>query len=164
MSTARWKALTNISCSSSYPLTPPLLSVIPNDATQSNFASTASSSQTQDLSLETYIARMKEGQDKIYYNIADSYAAAKDSPLLEVFKKKGIEVLLLSDPVDYLLEPELTEFNGIHFQSVSRGVVDLGKLEDEQEKEEHQKAADEFKGLLERIKTALGDQVKEVRT
>jgi molecular chaperone HtpG len=128
------------------------------------FASTASSSETQDVSLETYIARMKEGQDKIYYNIADSYAAAKDSPLLEVFKKKGIEVLLLSDPVDYLLEPELTEFNGIHFQSVSRGVVDLGKLEDEQEKEEHQKAADEFKGLLERIKTALGDQVKEVRT
>ena len=127
-------------------------------------ASTASSSETQDVSLETYIARMKEGQDKIYYNIADSYAAAKDSPLLEVFKKKGIEVLLLSDPVDYLLEPELTEFNGIHFQSVSRGVVDLGKLEDEQEKEEHQKAADEFKGLLERIKTALGDQVKEVRT
>src|SRR6266436_1160003 len=99
---------------------------------------------------------MKEGQDKIYYTIADSYTAAKDSPLLEVFKKKGIEVLLLSDPVDYLIEPELTEFKGIHFQSVARGVVDLGKLEDEQETEEHQKAADEFKGLLERITTALG--------
>lgn len=127
------------------------------------FASTASSSETQDISLETYVARMKEGQDKIYYSIADSYAAAKDSPLLEVFKKKGVEVLLLSDPVDYLLEPELTEFKGIHFQSVSRGAVDLGKLEDQQEKEEHQKAADELKELLERIKKVLGDQVKEVR-
>lgn len=128
------------------------------------FASTASSSETQDVSLETYVGRMKEGQDKIYYTIADSYTAAKDSPLLEVFKKKGIEVLLLSDPVDYLIEPELTEFKDIHFQSVSRGVVDLGKLEDEQEKEEQQKAADEFKEFLGHIKNVLGDQVKEVRT
>lgn len=128
------------------------------------FASTASSSEVQDVSLENYVARMKEGQDKIYYSIADSYAAAKDSPLLEVFKKKGIEVLLLSDPVDYILETELSEFNGIQFQSVSRGVVDLGKLEDEQEKEEHQKAASEFKELVERVKTVLGEKVKEVRT
>jgi molecular chaperone HtpG len=128
------------------------------------FASTASGSETQDVSLETYVGRMKEGQDKIYYTIADSYTAAKDSPLLEVFKKKGIEVLLLSDPVDYLIEPELTEFKDIHFQSVSRGVVDLGKLEDEQEKEEQQKAADEFKEFLGHIKNVLGDQVKEVRT
>ncbi len=128
------------------------------------FASTASSSEVQDVSLENYVARMKEGQDKIYYSIADSYAAAKDSPLLEVFKKKGIEVLLLSDPVDYILETELPEFNGTQFQSVSRGVVDLGKLEDEQEKEEHQKAASEFKELVERVKTVLGDKVKDVRT
>jgi molecular chaperone HtpG len=128
------------------------------------FASTASASETQDISLETYVARMKEGQDKIYYNIADSYDAAKNSPLLEVFKKKGIEVLLLSDPVDYILEPELSEFNGIQFQSVSRGAVDLGKLEDEQEKEEQQKAADEFKDLVERVKTVLGEKVKDVRT
>jgi molecular chaperone HtpG len=128
------------------------------------FASTASSSEAQDVSLEHYVARMKEGQDKIYYSIADSYAAAKDSPLLEVFKKKSIEVLLLSDPVDYILETELSEFNGTQFQSVSRGVVDLGKLEDEQEKEEHQKAASEFKELVERVKTVLGDKVKEVRT
>jgi molecular chaperone HtpG len=128
------------------------------------YASTASANETQDISLETYVARMKEGQDKIYYNIADSYDAAKDSPLLEVFKKKGIEVLLLSDPVDYILEPELSEFNGIQFQSVSRGVVDLGKLEDEQEKEEQQKVADEFKDLVERVKTALGEKVKDVRT
>ncbi len=128
------------------------------------FASTASANETQDISLETYVARMKEGQDKIYYNIADSYDAAKDSPLLEVFKKKGIEVLLLSDPVDYILEPELSEFNGIQFQSVSRGAVDLGKLEDEQEKEEQQKAAGEFKDLVEHIKTVLGEKVKDVRT
>src|SRR6266496_1560800 len=124
------------------------------------FASTASANETQDISLETYVARMKEGQDKIYYNIADSYVAAKDSPLLEVFKKKGIEVLLLSDPVDYILEPELSEFNGIQFQSVSRGAVDLGKLEDEQEKQEQQKAAGEFKDLVERVKTVLGEKVK----
>jgi len=128
------------------------------------FASSASTNETQDVSLETYIARMKEGQDKIYYNIADSYDAAKDSPLLEVFKKKGIEVLLLSDPVDYILEPELSEFNGIQFQSVSRGAVDLGKMEDEQEKEEQQKAADEFKELVEHVKTVLGEKVKDVRT
>jgi len=128
------------------------------------FASTASASETQDISLETYVARMKEGQDKIYYNIADSYDAAKNSPLLEVFKKKGIEVLLLSDPVDYILEPELSEFNGIQFQSVSRGAVDLGKLEDEQEKEEQQKAAGEFKDLVEHVKTVLGEKVKDVRT
>lgn len=128
------------------------------------YASTSSANATQDVSLEAYIARMKEGQDKIYYNIADSYDAAKDSPLLEVFKKKGIEVLLLSDPIDYILEHELSEFNGIQFQSVSRGAVDLGKLEDEQEKQEQQKAADEFKGLVEQIKTVLGEKVKDVRT
>jgi molecular chaperone HtpG len=128
------------------------------------FASTASTNETQDISLEMYIARMKEGQDKIYYNIADSYDAAKNSPLLEVFKKKGIEVLLLSDPVDYILEPELSEFNGIQFQSVSRGAVDLGKLEDEQEKEEQQKAAGEFKDLVKHVKTVLGEKVKDVRT
>src|SRR6266849_242072 len=76
------------------------------------FASTASGSETQDVSLETYFARMKEGQDKIYYIIADSYAAAANSPLLEIFKKKGVEVLLLSDPVDHLLGAELHEFDG----------------------------------------------------
>ena len=128
------------------------------------FATSTSTNETQDVSLETYIARMKEGQDKIYYNIADSYDAAKDSPLLEVFKKKGIEVLLLSDPVDYILEPELSEFNGIQFQSVSRGAVDLGKMEDEEEKEEQQKVAGEFKELVEHVKTVLGEKVKDVRT
>ncbi len=128
------------------------------------FASTALDSETQNVSLEAYVARMKEGQDKIYYNIADSYDAAKNSPLLEIFKKKGIEVLLLSDPVDYFIEPELPEFNGIQFQSVSRGAVDLGKLEDEQEKEEQQKAADEFKDLVAHVRTVLEEKVKDVRT
>ncbi|HEX6481021.1 MAG TPA: molecular chaperone HtpG [Ktedonobacteraceae bacterium] len=128
------------------------------------FASTASTDATQDVSLEAYVARMKEGQDKIYYLIADSYSAAKNSPLLEIFKKKGVEVLLLSDPIDHFLSPELTEFNGIQLQSISRGEIDLSKLENEQEKEEEKKTADEARGLLERIKGALGEKVKEVRT
>ncbi|TMC87882.1 MAG: molecular chaperone HtpG, partial [Chloroflexi bacterium] len=127
------------------------------------FASTASTSETQDVSLEDYVARMKEGQDKIYYITADSYTAAKDSPLLEIFKKKGIEVLFFSDPVDLLLEPELPEFNGKKLQSVSRGALDLTKLEDEQEKEEQQKSEGEVKDLLVRFKEALGEKVKEVR-
>jgi molecular chaperone HtpG len=127
------------------------------------FASTASSNETQDLSLEDYVARMKEGQEKIYYITADSYAAAKDSPLLEIFKKKGVEVLFFSDPVDLLLEPELPEFNGKRFQSVSRGEIDLTKLEDEQEKEEQQKSEGEVKELLERFKQILGEKVKDVR-
>src|SRR5258706_2120740 len=116
------------------------------------FASTASTDATQDISLEAYVARMKEGQDKIYYLIADSYAAAKNSPLLEIFKKKGVEVLLLSDPIDHFLSPELTEFNGIQLQSISQGEIDLSKLENEQEKEEVKKTADEYRDLLERIK------------
>jgi molecular chaperone HtpG len=128
------------------------------------FASTASADATQDVSLEAYAARMKEGQDKIYYLIADSYAAAKDSPLLEIFKKKGVEVLLLSDPIDHFMSPELTEFNGIQLQSISRGEIDLSKLENEEEKEEEKKVADEARDLLERIKTALGEKVKDVRT
>ncbi len=96
------------------------------------FTSTASADATQDVSLETYVSRMKDGQDKIYYLIADSYAAAKDSPLLEIFKKKGVEVLLLSDPVDHFVIPELTEFNGVQLQSISRGEIDLSKLGNEQ--------------------------------
>src|SRR5258706_4010831 len=127
------------------------------------FATTTSDGQTQDVSLEDYVGRMKQGQDKIYYIVADSFEAAKDSPLLEIFKKKGIEVLLLSDPVDHLAGPELSEFKGFQLQSVSKGEVDLAKLEDEQEKEEYQKTADEAKDLLERIKGVLNDKVKDVR-
>jgi len=130
------------------------------------FASTYSAGETQDVSLEEYVARLKEGQDKIYYITADSYEAAKNSPLLEIFRKKGIEVLLLSDPVDHLLGPELGEFNGIQLQSISRGELDLSKLKDEQEqeKEESQESAGEVKELIERFKTVLGEKVKDVRT
>ncbi len=127
------------------------------------FATTASAGEVQDVSLEEYAGRMKEGQDKIYYIVAESFEAAKDSPLLEIFKKKGIEVLLLSDPVDHLVGPELAEFNGIQLQSVSKGEVDLTRLEDEQEKEEYKKTADEARELLERIKATLSDKVKDVR-
>src|SRR5579859_3321548 len=128
------------------------------------FATTESGSEKQEVSLATYVSRMKEGQDKIYYIVADSYAAAKDSPLLEIFKKKGIEVLLLSDPVDHFITgQELTEFEGKQLQSVSKAGTDLEKLEDEKEKEEYQKTADEAKDLLVRIKDALGDKIKEVR-
>ncbi len=128
------------------------------------FSSTASNSEAQDVSLETYVGRMKEGQDKIYYLPAETFSAAKDSPLLEIFKKKGIEVLLLYDAVDHFLDTELTQFKDIPLQSILRGEVDLSKLEDEEEKKEHQKAADEAKDLLARIKTALGEKVKDVRT
>jgi molecular chaperone HtpG len=127
------------------------------------FTSTASNSEKQDISLETYVSRMKEGQDKIYFLVAENYASAKDSPLLEIFKKKGIEVLLLSDPVDYLLGNELREFNGTQLQSISKGSIDLSKLEDEQEKEEQQKSADDMKDLLNRLKDILSERVKEVR-
>lgn len=128
------------------------------------FATTTSGSEQQEVSLEDYVSRVKEGQDKIYYIVADSYAAAKDSPLLEIFKKKGIEVLLLFEPVDFLMASELRDFKGLQFQSVSRGEVDLSKLEDEEEKAEQQKSADEAKDLLTRLKTVLGERVKDVRT
>jgi len=128
------------------------------------FATTTSGSEKQHVSLEDYAGRVKEGQDKIYYIVADSYAAAKDSPLLEIFKKKGIEVLLLSEPVDLLITSELGDFKDLQFQSVSKGEVDLSKLEDEEEKAEQQKSADEAKDLLTRLKTILGEKVKDVRT
>ena len=111
----------------------------------------------------TTSARMKEGQEKIYYVTADTFTAAKNSPHLEIFRKKGIEVLLLSDRVDEWVVGHLTEFDGKPLQSVAKGDLDLGKLEDEAEKKEAEKAADEYKELLEKIKAALGDQVKDVR-
>lgn len=127
------------------------------------FTTTFSTSETEDVSLEEYLGRMKEKQDKIYYITADSYAAAKNSPLLELFRKKGIEVLLLFDLIDNWLVSNLFEFEGKQLQSVGRGEVDLTDLDDEQEKEEHEKAATEFKDLVERIKNTLGDKVKDVR-
>jgi molecular chaperone HtpG len=106
---------------------------------------------------------MKEGQDKIYYVTAESFNAAKNSPHLEIFRKKGIEVLLLSDRVDEWVTGNLTEFDGKPLVSVAKGGLDLGKLEDEAEKKEVEKAADEFKGLLEKMQASLGERVKEVR-
>lgn len=127
------------------------------------FSSTLTESETQDVSLEAYVSRMKDGQDSIYYLVAESHAAAKNSPLLEIFKKKGVEVLLLSDPLDHFLGSELSEFEGKKLQSVSKGEIDLDKFTDEQEKEEQQKTADEARGLVERLKQTLQEKVKDVR-
>jgi molecular chaperone HtpG len=127
------------------------------------FASTHNDTPEQNVSLAEYIARMKEGQEKIYFVTADTFNAAKNSPHLEIFRKKGIEVLLLSDRVDEWVVGHLTEFDGKHLQSVAKGGLDLGKLEDEAEKQEAEKAADEYKDLLEKVKASLGDKVKDVR-
>lgn len=127
------------------------------------FSTTLDDSETQAVSLHDYISRMKDGQEKIYYVTADSFAAAKNSPHLEIFRKKGIEVLLLAERVDEWLVGSLHEFEGKKLQSVAKGDLDLGKLEDEAEKEQQKQAEDAFKPLLERIQTMLGEQVKEVR-
>jgi len=127
------------------------------------FASTETSAETQHVSLENYVARMKDGQDKIYYLTAESFAGAKSSPLLEVFKKKGIEVLLLTDMIDSWVVTHLHEFDGKTLQSVAKGGLDLDKLADEQEKEEQAKDVAEFGSLTTRLKTALAERVKEVR-
>ncbi len=127
------------------------------------FASTLGDGEKQVVSLADYIARMKDGQEKIYYATAETFNAAKNSPHLEIFKKKGIEVLLLSDRVDEWVVGHLTEFEGKPLQSVAKGGLDLGKLEDEEEKKEAEKAADEYKDLLEKVKASLGDKIKDVR-
>lgn len=127
------------------------------------FASTHTDTETQDVSLADYVARMKEGQEKIYYVTADSFTAAKNSPHLEVFRKKGVEVLLLSDRVDEWLMSHLTEFDGKPFQSVAKGALDLGKLEDQEEQKKRDEVAGELKGLIERLQKALEDKVTEVR-
>jgi molecular chaperone HtpG len=127
------------------------------------FASTHNDTPEQTVSLADYIDRMKEGQEKIYFVTADTFNAARNSPHLEIFRKKGIEVLLLSDRVDEWVVGNLTEFDGKHLQSVAKGGLDLGKLEDEAEKQEAEKAADEYKDLLAKVKTSLGDKVKDVR-
>ena len=126
------------------------------------FASTHADSEEQSVSLSDYVARMKDGQAKIYYITADSFAAAKNSPHLEIFRKKGIEVLLLSDRVDEWVGSNLTEFEGKQMASVAKGDLDLGKLADE-DKKEQEKEAGENKELVENIGKSLGDRVKEVR-
>ncbi len=132
-------------------------------ATLLRFASTHADTDAQVVSLKDYIARMQPEQEVIYYITADSFAAAQHSPHLEIFRKKGIEVLLMSDRVDEWLLGSLTDFEGKKLQSIAKGDLDLGKLESDTEKEIHKKIEDEAKSLLDRIKKTLGDQVKDVR-
>ena len=127
------------------------------------FASTQLDTPDEVVSLADYIDRMKEGQDKIYFVTAETFNAAKNSPHLEVFRKKGIEVLLLSDRVDEWVTGNLTEFDGKPLVSVAKGGLDLGALEDEAEKKEAEKAADEYKELLDKMKASLGERVKDVK-
>ncbi|WP_404397043.1 molecular chaperone HtpG [Idiomarina loihiensis] len=127
------------------------------------FASTHNDGAVQSVSLDDYIERMKEGQDKIFYIVADSYEAARNNPALEIFNKKGIEVLLLSERIDEWLMSHLTEFKEKQLQSVTRGDLDLGELDDEEDKAEQEKAEEAFKENLERFEKALGDKVKKVR-
>jgi len=127
------------------------------------FASTKADTDVQDVSFADYIARMQPEQEVIYYITADSFAAAQHSPHLEIFRKKGIEVLLLSDRVDEWLLGSLTEFDGKKLQSIAKGDLDLGKLESDTEKEIQKKIEEEAKSLIEKIKKTLGSQVKDVR-
>ncbi len=127
------------------------------------FASTETGNAEQTVSLEDYVSRMKDKQDKIFYITAESYAAAKNSPHLEVFRKKGIEVLLLTDRVDEWLVNSLTDFDGKHLQSVAKGDLDLGELEDEEEKKAHEEVEKNFEDLVERVKKTLDEKVKDVR-
>jgi molecular chaperone HtpG len=127
------------------------------------FASTASDDDAQSVSLADYAGRMKEGQKKIWYVTADTPSAARSSPHLEVFRKKGVEVLLLTDRVDEWMLSFLTEFDGHELASVARGGLDLDALEDEAEKAASKQAAEEFAELVQSIRTALGDAVKDVR-
>ena len=129
------------------------------------FATTSRDNDEQVVSLAEYVSRMKPGQDKIYYITADSIAAAKHSPHLEIFKKKGVEVLLLHDRVDEWMIGGLTEFEGKSLQSVAKGELDLSALADEPAKEKEEEAKEEsaFKDVTDRIAKALGEKVKSVR-
>jgi molecular chaperone HtpG len=127
------------------------------------FASTHTDSADQTVSLAEYVSRMKEGQDKIYYVTGDTFNAAKNSPHLEIFRKKGVEVLLLSDRVDEWMLSFFTGFDGKHMTSVAKGGLDLGNLSDEKEKKEHEETEKNFKDLLDRMKATLEDKVKDVR-
>ena len=127
------------------------------------FATTHSDTEAQDVSLEDYIGRMKEGQDKIYYIAAETFAGAKNSPHLEVFRKKGIEVLLFSDRVDEWMMSHLTEFDSKAFVSVAKGDLDLGSLDDSEEKEAQEKASKEAEDIVSKLKTILADKVNDVR-
>ena len=127
------------------------------------FASTQGTDDEQNVGLAEYLARAKEGQDKIYFLTGESYAAVKNSPHLEVFRKKGIEVLLLTDRIDEWLMSYLSEFDGKSFVDVARGDLDLGNLDSEEDKKAAEEVAKSKEGLVERLKTALGESVAEVR-
>ncbi|UDL03607.1 molecular chaperone HtpG [Marinobacter sp. CA1] len=127
------------------------------------FASTNTGEAAQNVSLDDYLGRMKEGQNKIYYITADSHVAAKSSPHLEVFRKKGIEVLILSDRIDEWMMGYLNEYDGKQLQDVARGELDLGEAETEEDKKQQEEATEAHKDLLERIQKALAERVQEVR-
>ncbi len=127
------------------------------------FSSTHTDDKTQNISLDDYISRMKEGQDKIYFVTADSFAAAKNSPHLEIFRKKGIEVLLLSDRIDEWLISSLTDYDEKHLQSIAKGELDLDKFDSEEEKQHQEEVTKDFESVLKQIKDVLADKVSEVR-
>ena len=127
------------------------------------FASTHGGTEAQDVSLAAYVGRMKEGQKAIYYVTGDTYAAAAGSPHLEIFRKKGLEVLLLSDRIDEWVVSALTEFDGKPLSSVAKGALDLGELADAEEKAQAERETEALKPLVGRLRTALGERVKDVR-
>ncbi len=127
------------------------------------FASTHADTDKQCVALEDYVSRMKEGQDKIYYVTADSFAAAKNSPHLEIFRKKGVEVILFSDRIDEWLVSNLDEFDGKHLQSVAKGDLDLGDLDAEEDKTAQEEITKDFESVLKQIKDVLADKVSDVR-
>jgi molecular chaperone HtpG len=127
------------------------------------FASTQNDSDMQNVSFADYVARRKEGQDKIYYVAGESYSAAKNSPHLEIFRKKGVEVLLLTDRVDEWMLSFLTEFEGKELVSVAKGDLGVGKLENETEKKQHEEVEAQYRDLVEKMKGTLADKAKDVR-
>ncbi|MCX7121340.1 MAG: molecular chaperone HtpG [Gammaproteobacteria bacterium] len=128
------------------------------------FSTSQTDSEKQETSLKEYVARMQPGQDKIYFIVSDNFQSAKNSPLLEVFRKKNIEVLLLSDRVDEWLTSNLNEFEGKKLQSISQGNLDLGSMEDKKETEEKKAESEkDFKEVIDKMKKSLGDRVKDIR-
>jgi len=127
------------------------------------FASTQAGTETENVALADYVERMQEGQDKIYYLTAENFNTAKSSPHLEIFRKKGIEVLLLTDRIDEWLMSHLTEFDGKSFQDVAKGELDLGDTESEEDKKAQDEAAEKVEGMVERAKELLKEQVEDVR-
>ncbi|MDA8962684.1 molecular chaperone HtpG [Pseudomonadales bacterium] len=127
------------------------------------FSTTHNETDEQNQSLEDYIARMKDGQEKIYYVAAENFVTAKNSPYLEVFKKKGIEVLLLHDRIDDWLMSHMMDFDGKHLQDVAKGELDLGSLDAEEDKKEQEQMSEDNKDMVERVQTVLSDKVETVR-